>query len=83
MRPLETTCLRVVRWSSWPLLLLVAAFFLTGYGISGRYGIGRWVTEQEALTLHKFFHLPLLILTLVHSIPAVYLALVRWGWIRR
>ena len=27
-------------------------------------------------------HWPLIILVLVHSLPAVYLALQRWGWIR-
>lgn len=83
MRPLETIFLKIVRVSSWPLLALVAAFFFTGYGISGRYGLGRLMTEQEALTLHKWLHLPLLILTLVHTVPAVYLAMVRWGWIKK
>jgi hypothetical protein len=83
MKPFETICLKIVRWSSWPLLVLVSAFFITGYGISGRYGLARLMTEQEGLTLHKWLHLPLLVCTLIHSIPAVYLALVRWGWLKR
>jgi len=83
MKNFDLVCLKVVRWSSWPLLALVAAFFLTGYGISGRYGLDTLMREQTALALHKFLHLPLLVATLAHSLPAVYLALVRWGWIRR
>jgi len=83
MRNFDVICLKVVRWSSWPLLALLVAFFLTGYGISGRYGLGAWMREQTALAWHKFLHLPLLVMTLAHTLPAVYLALVRWGWIRR
>jgi hypothetical protein len=28
-------------------------------------------------------HVPLIVLVLVHSVPAVYLAMQRWGWISR
>ncbi len=83
MKNFDFICLKVVRWSSWPLLLLLLAFFATGYGVSGRYGMGALFTEQTALALHKLLHAPLLILTVAHSLPAVYLAMQRWGWIKR
>lgn len=83
MKNFDAICLKVVRWSSWPLLALVLAFFATGYGISGRYGMGAWLDERTALALHKFLHLPLLVATLAHALPAVYLAMQRWGWIKR
>lgn len=83
MKHFDLICLKVVRWSSWPLLGLLLAFFLTGYGMSGRYGLEGLMREQTALALHKFLHLPLLVLSLAHVLPAVYLALVRWGWIKR
>lgn len=83
MKSLDLICLKLMRWSSWPLLLLLGAFFFTGYAISGRYGLATIMDEKSALTLHKLLHLPLIILTLVHSVPAVYLALIRWGWIKR
>lgn len=76
-------CLKAVRWSGWLLLPLVVAFLVTGYAMSGRYGVGRWMDEQGALAWHKLLHLPLLFLFLVHALPAVYLALRRWGWIQR
>ena len=76
-------CLKMVRWSGWLLLPLVVAFLLTGYAMSGRYGLGGWMNEQGALAWHKLLHLPLLVLFLVHVLPAVYVALQRWGWIRR
>jgi hypothetical protein len=83
MRNFDVICLKVVRWSSWPLLALLLAFFVTGYGVSGRYGMGSLMTEQTALALHKLFHLPLIVLAVAHSLPAIYLAMQRWGWIKR
>jgi hypothetical protein len=74
--------LKVVRWSGWPLLPLIFLFLLTGYIMDGRYGLSRLLDEKSALTFHRMLHLPLIILVLVHSIPAVYLAVQRWGWIR-
>jgi hypothetical protein len=82
MNRLSWICLKTVRWSSWPLLVLCLAFLATGYGISGRYGAGALIKEQEALTWHKLLHAPLVVLLLAHTAPAVYLALQRWGWIR-
>ena len=82
MSTLNMLCLRLVRWSSWPLLPVVAAFLVTGYAITGEYGFDRLCDEKTALTLHRMLHWPLIILVLVHSVPAVYLALQRWGWIR-
>ncbi len=74
-------CLRAVRWSGWLLLPAVFGFLLTGYALSGRYGLGQWMDAAAALTCHKLLHAPLIILLLVHTLPAVYLALQRWGWI--
>ena len=74
--------LKLVRWSGWLLLPMVIAFLITGYIMSGRFGLGTWMNEKTALTLHKMLHLPLAVLLLVHTLPAVYLALQRWGWIK-
>jgi len=38
--------------------------------------------EKRALTFHRMLHLPLIVLVLAHSVPAVYLAIQRWGWIK-
>ena len=73
--------LKLVRWSGWALLPLILLFLLTGYIMDGRYGLSKLLDEQSALTFHRMLHLPLIILVLVHSVPAVYLALQRWGWI--
>ena len=63
------------------MLPLVLGFLLTGYVMDGRYGLGRLLAESTALTLHRMLHLPLIVLVLVHSLAAVYLALQRWGWL--
>jgi hypothetical protein len=81
MSRVNLVCLKLVRWSGWPLLPLVVAFLLTGYIMSGRYGLSRLLDEKSALAWHKLLHGPLLVLLFVHTIPAVYLALQRWGWL--
>lgn len=83
MNRLSFICLKLVRWTGWLLLPVVLAFFVTGYAISGRYGLSVLTDEQTALTLHKLMHLPLAILVLAHMLPSTYLALLRWGWIKQ
>ncbi len=82
MNKLNFVSLKMVRWSGWLLLPLVMAFLLTGYIMDGRYGFSKLLDEKTALTLHRMFHLPLIILVLAHVVPAVYLAFQRWGWIK-
>jgi Ni,Fe-hydrogenase I cytochrome b subunit len=83
MHALNHFCLRLVRWTGWILLPLLLAFFATGYAISGRYGFGALADERTALTLHKLMHLPLGILVVAHVVPSLYLAMLRWGWIKQ
>ena len=83
MNKLNFVSLKLVRWSGWLLVPLVLAFLVTGYIMSGRYGLSVLTDEKSALTLHKLFHLPLMALLLAHLVPAAYLALQRWGWLRQ
>ena len=80
---LNHICLKLVRWTGWILLPLILAFFATGYAISGRYGFGALTDERTALTLHKLMHLPLGVLVVAHVVPSLYLAMLRWGWIKQ
>jgi len=83
MSKLNFIFLRIVRWSGWLLLPLVMLFLLTGYIMDGRYGFSKLLDEKSALTFHRMLHLPLIALVVAHVVPAVYLALQRWGWIKR
>jgi hypothetical protein len=83
MNRLHLMALKLVRWTGWLLLPVVLGFFVTGYAMSGRYGLGMLTDEKTALALHKFMHLPLAVLVLVHGVLALYLALFRWGWIKQ
>ncbi len=82
MSKLNFVSLKLVRWSGWLILPVVLAFLLSGYAMTGRYGLGALMDEQSALAFHRMLHLPLVILTLAHSVPAMYLAMQRWGWLK-
>jgi len=80
---MNTILIKAVRWSGWPLLPLIFLFLFSGYIMDGRYGLSRLLDEKSALTFHRMLHVPLIILVLVHSLPATYLAMQRWGWFNR
>ncbi|MCX7871823.1 MAG: hypothetical protein N2487_00900 [Verrucomicrobiae bacterium] len=82
MKKLSPVMVKIVRWTGWFLFILIGLFLFTGYGITGRYGLSAVLSENEALTLHRLFHLPLIVLWLAHSLCAIYLAMIRWGWIK-
>ncbi len=82
MTNLNRIALQTVRVTSWPLLLLVAASFVTGYMMSNRYGLAVTVKPEKALILHKLLHIPLLVVLVPHTLAAAYLAFKRWGWIK-
>jgi cytochrome b subunit of formate dehydrogenase len=80
---LNTVLLKTVRITSWPLLVLMVLYLVTGYTLCGQPVIGDLMSVDKALAVHRFFDIPLVILFLGHSLPGVYLEFVRWGWIGR
>jgi hypothetical protein len=82
MTSLNRIALNTVRVTSWPLLLLVVASFVTGYMMSNRYGLAVTMKPEKALVIHKLLHWPLLVVLAPHTLAAAYLALKRWGWIK-
>jgi hypothetical protein len=74
--------LKTVRVSGWLFLPVMLLFLLTGYSVSGQYGMGRLMDEQTAVALHRLGHGPLLLLLVTHTFPAAWLAMQRWGWIK-
>jgi hypothetical protein len=77
-RPPHYLLNKIVRVSSWPLFPVVIIFLLTGYAMSGEYGLGALIDAKRALAIHKMLHGPLIVLLLLHSLPAMYLAIRRW-----
>ena len=82
MNKLNMISLKLIRWSGWLLLPVVAGFLVTGYAMTGQHGFNRLLDEETALTFHRMLHLPLIVLVVAHVVPAVYLAFQRWGWIK-
>jgi Ni,Fe-hydrogenase I cytochrome b subunit len=81
-RRLGHFAIKTVRFTSWPLLAIVIAFIVTGYAMSGQYGMGAVLDPNTAKVIHRFLHLPLGALALAHALCATYLAFRRWRWIR-
>ena len=75
--------IKMLRFTGWPLLLLLLLYLVTGFAMSGRFGLGMLMSEKTALTFHKAMHIPLLVLFSMHAVCAIYLAMRRWRWIRK
>ena len=63
--------IKLLRISSWPLLLLLLFYLGSGFAMSGRYGFGLLLDEKTALGLHKLLRVPLLVVLPVHAICAI------------
>ena len=75
--------LKTVRISGWVLFFIMVLFIATGFALCGKLGFSKVIKTQKALTIHKIFDFPLILLFLVHSLTAIYLAFRRWGWIKK
>ena len=75
--------LKTVRFSGWVLFFMMVLFIVTGFALCGKFGFSKVLSTQKALTIHKIFDFPLILLFLVHSLTAIYLAFRRWGWIKK
>ncbi len=74
--------IRTLRFTSWPLLALLVLYLVTGFAMSGRFGLGTLMNEKKALAFHKALHVPLLALFPVHAVCATYLAMRRRRWVK-
>ncbi len=77
------TLVKVCRASAYLLFLVMLLFVTTGLALCGDYGMERLISVRHALLIHKLFDWPLIGLFLVHSGAALYLAMRRWGWVKR
>ena len=77
----NSVLLAIVRVTGWPLMALMVLYLLTGYALCGQHGLGGLMGVQQALAIHRFFAIPLVAVFLAHSLPSIYLAFWRWGWI--
>jgi len=75
--------IKTVRISGWVLFFIMVLFITTGFALCGKFGFTKVISAQRALTIHKIFDLPLIFFFVVHSLIGIYLALRRWGWIKK
>jgi len=80
---LNTVLLKTVRITSWPLLVLMVLYLVTGFTLCGQPVIGDLMSVATAGELHRVLRWVLVAFFLGHSLPGVYLEFVRWGWIGR
>ena len=74
---------KTTRLSGWLLMVVVLVCIVSGMSMCGRLGFQKLMSDRLALVLHKTFVWPLVVLFLLHSLTSIYLALRRWGWIRK
>jgi hypothetical protein len=74
--------LKLARLSGWLLLPLVLTYILTGFAISGEFGLNGWMHAETARDVHRFFEWPLIVLFALHATTTAYFSLRRWGWIK-
>ncbi len=74
---------KTVRITGWVLFFIMVLFIVTGFALCGKLGFTKLISTQKALKIHKIFDFPLILLFLVHSLTAIYLAFRRWGWIKK
>lgn len=70
--------IKLLRTGGWCLLVVVTAFLVSGWMMTGRFHFGRLLSAQEAKDLHRLLHWPLVVLVVAHAGPATYFALIRW-----
>lgn len=70
--------IKTLRVAGWCLLALLLGFLASGYAITGRFRLGRWLTAQEGKDWHLLLHGPLILVALAHVVPAAYFAWRRW-----
>lgn len=74
--------IKIARISGWLLFGLVLLYILTGFSLTGEFGLSRLISLQTALTVHKIFEWPLIAIFAVHSAITIYFAFRRWGWVK-
>lgn len=74
---------KMVRISGWFLMVLALAYMASGYALCGKYGFDKLLSPRLAQRLHENLDVPFAVFLLMHSLPAIYLALRRWTWARR
>jgi len=74
---------KINRLSGWLLIPLFLIYIITGYSMTGEYGMNKVVSLHLARTIHLNFSGLFILLFLLHVCTSIYLALRRWGIIRR
>ena len=75
--------IKTLRYTAWPLMMLMICYIITGFAMSGRFGFNHLMDKRLAVALHRWLHVPLLILLPLHAVCAIYFAMRRRRWIRR
>ena len=78
LKPLSWYCMKTVRATGWLLAPFILADMASGYAISGKFGMDRFMEMETAMKVHSNMDLPFGILLLGHLVPSIYLAIWRF-----
>jgi hypothetical protein len=82
MSGLNYWLIKISRVSGYLLLILIVTYFITGYSMTGMYGMNRVIQKNFASYLHLNLHIPFIILLILHCGINIYFALKRWKIIK-
>ncbi len=82
-KPRNSYLRRFNRWLIWPLVVLLAIYIVSGYGIINPGLIsaltGELLTRNISLYLHLNLAFPVMILITIHVLIGIESALISWG----
>lgn len=75
------TLVRVGRIAGWALLPLIVLYILSGYSLTGKYGLDQVIPTRVALWVHLELDPILILLFTTHVTTQICVSLRRRGWL--
>ena len=66
------------RICAWLLIPLILLFYISGFAITGEYGLNEILDPNKALRMHSILAMPTLVCFLAHVGISVFFAIKRW-----
>ena len=66
------------RICAWLLIPLILLFFISGFAITGKYGLNEIIEPNRALRMHSKLAMPTFVCFFIHTGISIFCAIKRW-----